>query len=283
MLCLDDHEALAFVGGELPPDRLPEVIAHADACVACHELIEGLCSIERDAYEPLAAGYHIERGGESPLRATELGLERSVWLVVPRPRARAEREIATRALLVHPHIAPLLAAGELDDGRLFYALPRTDGISLDAALSRAQNRAERLTLVRHVLAIAEALAYAHARGVTHGALEPQHVRVDEHGATTIVEWGPGGDPRTDATAIRALLEQLLVGRLPRKAAAAALAQAPQALAAICRHDHAECGELAAELRTALQPVRADAPVYRWPPIVAAAAFGLALGLAIGLL
>ena len=42
------------------------------------------------------------------------------------------------------------------------------------------------------------------------------------------------DQRADVYALGAMLEQLLVGRLPRKAADAALAQAPQELVAVCR-------------------------------------------------
>ena len=257
MVCLDDAEALAFVGGELPPERLPHVIAHADACVACQELIAGLCALgdDRDVCgreEIVAAGHRIDGGDESPYRATESALDRPVWLVVPRPRARAAHEIATRAELVHPHIAPLLATGTLGDGRSFYTLPRTAGISLAAAQARARNRSERLRLLPHVIDVAVALAYAHAHGHVHGALEAHHVIVDRYGATAIVEWGPGGEPRADAIAVRGLVEQVIVGRLTSKAAAAALARAPQALAAICKRDHADCSALADALRAAAQ-------------------------------
>src|SRR5262245_54085218 len=105
MVCLDDLEALAFVGGELPPERLPEVIAHADACAACHDLIEGLCAVEHDARElavgEIVAGYRIDAPG---YLATELALHREVWLKVGRSRTRCERELAARARLFHPAI-----------------------------------------------------------------------------------------------------------------------------------------------------------------------------------
>lgn len=70
------------------------------------------------------------------------------------------------------------------------------------------------------------------------------------------------DQRADVYAIGAMLEQLLVGFLPRKAADAALAHAPQGLVAVCRHAMAaeraarfsNAGELVTALRAARAPM-----------------------------
>jgi len=104
--------------------------------------------------------------------------------------------------------------------------------------------------------------------------------------------GEVADRRSDVYALGAMLEHLLVGRLPRKAADAALAQAPVQLVAVCRRAmaaqrdarQADAGEFAAELRAAIDPPTAMAagPVAtsaRWWWIVVAALAGAAAGIA----
>jgi serine/threonine protein kinase len=90
--------------------------------------------------------------------------------------------------------------------------------------------------------------------------------------------GEDVDQRADVYALGAILEQLLVGRLPRKAADAALAHAQPSLVAICRRAtsptredrHADGAAFARELRAAIEPpppVAAIAKPVRWPLIV----------------
>ena len=72
--------------------------------------------------------------------------------------------------------------------------------------------------------------------------------------------GDDVDQRSDVYALGAMLEQLLVGRLPRKAADAALEQAPPELVAICRRAmaadrdarYADGGAFSAALRAATE-------------------------------
>jgi serine/threonine protein kinase len=79
--------------------------------------------------------------------------------------------------------------------------------------------------------------------------------------------GEDVDQRADVYALGAMLELLLVGLLPRKAADAALALAPPALVAVCKRAlapdradrHAHAGELARDLRTALAQPAAPPP------------------------
>src|SRR6476646_6973587 len=49
---------------------------------------------------------------------------------------RFKREVRLAARLQHPHIVPLLAAGALPDGSLYYTMPYVDGESLRARLER---------------------------------------------------------------------------------------------------------------------------------------------------
>ena len=75
------------------------------------------------------------------------------------------REIQLAAQLHHPHIVSLIDSGEAD-GLLYYLMPFVDGETLRARL----NREGRLALgdaVRIGREVADALAYAHRRGVVH--------------------------------------------------------------------------------------------------------------------
>src|SRR5579864_3995748 len=74
---------------------------------------------------------------------------------------RFKREIMLAANLQHPHIVPVLAAGEMD-GVPYYTMPFIDGLSLRARLARGpMSIAEVVSVLRDV---ARALAYAHERG-----------------------------------------------------------------------------------------------------------------------
>jgi serine/threonine-protein kinase len=68
----------------------------------------------------------------------------------------------TTANLQHPHILPLHDSGEAD-GFLYYVMPYVDGESLRAKLSQGELPIS--DAVRILSEVADALAYAHARGV----------------------------------------------------------------------------------------------------------------------
>jgi eukaryotic-like serine/threonine-protein kinase len=134
----------------------------------------------------LGTAYTIERelggGGMSRVflaEETSLG-RRVVVKVLPYELAgsaaiaRFHREISLAARLQHPHIVPLLAAGETD-GLPYYTMPFVDGESLRAKLAHGGLPiAETLSILRDV---ARALAYAHDKGVTHRDIKPDNVLI----------------------------------------------------------------------------------------------------------
>ena len=83
------------------------------------------------------------------------------------------REIRLVARLQHPHILPLFDSGEVA-GQLYFVMPYVDGESLRARLDRdgALSLDAAMRLTRQ---IADALDYAHARGVVHRDLKPENV------------------------------------------------------------------------------------------------------------
>ncbi len=99
---------------------------------------------------------------------------------------RFRREILTVARLQHPHIVPVLKAGDID-GLPYFVMPYVDGESLDIRLRRT-----RTVSVREALGIlkdvARALAFAHERGVVHRDIKPGNVLLAA-GSATVTDFG----------------------------------------------------------------------------------------------
>ncbi|HET7785032.1 MAG TPA: serine/threonine-protein kinase [Myxococcales bacterium] len=104
----------------------------------------------------------------------------------PGLEARLRREAQVLARLEHPGIVPVHEVGVLPDGRTFYTMKLVEGARLDRYLDAAAPLAERLRLF---LRIAEAVAFAHARGVVHRDLKPENVMVGPFGEVLVMDWG----------------------------------------------------------------------------------------------
>ncbi|MBL0171187.1 MAG: serine/threonine-protein kinase [Gemmatimonadaceae bacterium] len=96
------------------------------------------------------------------------------------------REIETTANLRHPHILPLYDSGEAA-GALFYVMPYIEGESLRDRLDRDKQLpiADALQITREV---ADALQYAHGRGVIHRDIKPENVLL-EGGHAVVADFG----------------------------------------------------------------------------------------------
>jgi serine/threonine-protein kinase len=145
----------------------------------------------------LAGRYRIERelGGGGMSRvflADETRLGRQVVVKVLSPELgagvsaeRFEREIKLAARLQHPHIVPLLAAGEVD-GVPFYTMPFVAGASLRDRLNAGPiPLSEAQGILRDV---AKALAYAHRQGIVHRDIKPENVLLSE-GTAMVADFG----------------------------------------------------------------------------------------------
>ncbi len=187
--------------------------------------------------------------------ATETGLGRTVVIKVLPPELAAgvnherfRREIQVAAQLQHPHVVPLLSAGE-HGAFIWYTMPFIHGQSVRDALAEGRRFALRevVTVLRDV---AEALAYAHGLGVIHRDIKPgnvllmgSHALVTDFGVAKAISASiptsgftsagmaigtpaymapeqiaadPAADHRMDLYALGLLAYELLTGEMPFK-------------------------------------------------------------------
>jgi serine/threonine-protein kinase len=142
--------------------------------------------------------YRLERelgaGGMATVSlAYDVRHHRRVAIKVVRPELsvalgaeRFLREIATTASLRHPHIVPLYDSGE-GNGLLYYVMPFVEGESIRDRLRHAKqlplDEALRITAE-----VADALGYAHARGVVHRDIKPENILL-ESGHAVVADFG----------------------------------------------------------------------------------------------
>ena len=148
--------------------------------------------------ETLGTAYTLDRelGGGGMSRvflAEETALGRQVVVkVLPQELLagvnveRFNREILLAAKLQHPHIVPVLSAGETR-GLPYYTMPFVEGESLRGRLARNVPLpiAETVSILRDV---AKALAYAHQHGIVHRDIKPDNVLLTG-GSATVTDFG----------------------------------------------------------------------------------------------
>jgi serine/threonine-protein kinase len=200
-----------------------------------------------------------EGGMATVYLADDLKHERKVALKVLKPELAAVvgadrflAEIKTTANLQHPHILPLFDSGEAD-GAVFYVMPYIEGEALRDRLDR-----EKQLSVKDAVAIAQkvadALDYAHERGVVHRDIKPGNILLSERGEPLVADFGialavaqAGGgritetglslgtphymspeqatgdrdvDPRSDVFSLACVLYEMLAGEPPFSASTA---------------------------------------------------------------
>ena len=146
-----------------------------------------------DAYE---LGPELGRGGMAIVyRATDIRLRRDVAIKVLPPemafrtdvKRRFLREAETAAQLDHPNIVPIYSVDERG-GLVYFVMALVDGENLSARLMRGRPPVDE---TRRILGdVADALAYAHSRGVIHRDIKPDNIIIRrEDGRALVTDFG----------------------------------------------------------------------------------------------
>jgi serine/threonine protein kinase len=111
----------------------------------------------------------------------------------PEAQRRFALEAAITARLQHPGIVPLYDLGWRGSGAPFYCMKLVEGEGLDLKIAAATTLPARLCLIEHVIAVADAIAYAHEQNIIHRDLKPANVLVGRFGETVVIDWGLAKD------------------------------------------------------------------------------------------
>ena len=188
------------------------------ANVENHSITQSDAELRSHVERVLAATYELDceigRGGMGIVyRAKDRRLKRPVAIKLLPPelafrseiRSRFLKEAETAAQLSHPCIVPIYSVDE-KDGLVFFVMAFVDG---DNLAKRIHDRgAIDPTEVRRIVRdVAEALAYAHGRGVVHRDIKPDNILLDTaSGRPMVTDFGiaraiSDGDARLTATGI----------------------------------------------------------------------------------
>jgi len=151
----------------------------------------------------LISAYRIERllgmGGmgwvyrarhELTARSVALKILREDQLAFDRSIDRMMREASILASVSHFGIPRFFECGLVEDGRPWIAMELVEGVSLAQRMHRGAIDADEVIDI--IVSVAEVLAAAHARGVTHRDLKPDNIILapdDAKFPVRVIDWG----------------------------------------------------------------------------------------------
>jgi hypothetical protein len=184
--------------------------------------------------EGVSVGELIGQGGMGLVHAgVQDALGRAVAVKTLRPELRSEattlrllREAWVTGTLDHPNVVPVYDIALGADGDPHIVLKKIDGVAWSQIIHDEEAIRERFGAldplewnVRTLLQVANAIRFAHSRGVVHRDLKPENVMIGAFGEVYVLDWG-----------LAVALEDDGSGRLPLASEARALAGTPAYMA-----------------------------------------------------
>lgn len=141
-----------------------------------------------------------EGGMAEVFRATQLNLDRDVAVKFIKSNMIADDQFAKRfeieakavARLSHPHILQVYDFDRDENGRFFMVMELLKGVDLATYLRELNNKGERVTIgdaVAIVRSVAEALRYAHRKGIVHRDIKPHNIFLTDDHRVMVMDFG----------------------------------------------------------------------------------------------
>ncbi len=129
--------------------------------------------------------YLAERADKAFSRTVAIKVGRSVYGELDRDRQK--REVTILGSLTHPHIVPLMDAGQTDEGFPYLVMDYVDGRPLtEYCDAQRLDVYGRLALFSDLL---DALEYAHQNLVLHQDIKPSNILVTDDGVLRLLDFG----------------------------------------------------------------------------------------------
>ncbi len=114
---------------------------------------------------------------------------------------RFVKEAQITGKLEHPNIVPIHDMGLDSQGRVYFSLKLIEGESLKSIVEKRKTNQElapgrrykdvytTLAMIEIFIAVCQAVAYAHSKGVIHRDLKPENIMLGRYGEVLVVDWG----------------------------------------------------------------------------------------------
>jgi len=139
----------------------------------------------------------IATGGKSLIKSCQdLHLKRTVcyktlrseFVNDPIENKRLLREARISANLQHPNTVPTYEIGRSNRGHYYFTMKLIHGYTL-REIFNYRERYDLSQLIEVIIQVANALAYAHAKGVLHRDIKPDNILVGPYGEVLLLDWG----------------------------------------------------------------------------------------------